>query len=71
VHLLYGTGRKRESLENIHYRVISEARGQGLGYRQMAAEFNKRQIRRRGGQYWTPRYAQRRWYYLNPTSRIR
>ena len=65
VHLLYGTGRKRESLENIHYRVMTEARALGLEYREMAMDFNKRKIRRRGGQYWTAKYTQRRWYYLN------
>jgi hypothetical protein len=65
VHLLYGTGRKRESLEKIHYRVMAEARVRGLGYGEIAAEFNERQIRRRGGPYWTAKYAQRRCYYLN------
>src|SRR5262249_3787251 len=68
VHLLYGTGRKRESLDNIHYSVITEARARGLGYREMAMEFNKRQIRRRRG-HWTAKYAQRRWYYLNRMQR--
>jgi hypothetical protein len=71
VHLLYRTGRKRESLDNIHYSVITEARARGLGYREMAMEFNKRQIRRRRGRHWTATYAQRRWYYLNRMQRQR
>jgi DNA-binding transcriptional MerR regulator len=71
VHLLYRTGRKRESLDNIHYSVITEARARGLGYREMAMEFNKRQIRRRRGRHWTATYAQRRWYYLNRMQRRR
>jgi Recombinase len=52
-HLLYGTpdasGSHWRTLENIHYRVITEARARGLDYREIATEFNKRQIRRRGG----------------------
>jgi hypothetical protein len=71
VSLLYGTGRKRESLDNIHYSVITEARARGLGYREMAMEFNKRQIRRRRGGHWKATYAQRRWYYLNRVQRQR
>src|SRR5262249_20260215 len=71
VHLLYRTGRKRESLDNIHYSVITEARARGLDYREMAMEFNKRQIRRRRGGHWTATYAQRRWHYLNRMQRQR
>jgi hypothetical protein len=71
VHLLYRAGRKRESLDNIHYSVITEARARGLGYREMAMELNKRRIRRRRGRHWTAMYAQRRWYYLNRMQRQR
>ena len=46
-HLIRASGQKRESLENIHRRAITEARTRGLDYSQMAAEFNQMNFRRR------------------------
>jgi hypothetical protein len=60
-HLLHANGRKQESLENIHGRAITEARARGLSYQQMAAEFNEKTIRRRGGLRWTAKSVEIRW----------
>jgi len=56
-------------LENIHRRVIAEARSRRLNYRQMALEFNQRNIRRRGGQTWTATALRQRWANLNGLQR--
>ena len=60
-HLLRANGQKQESLENIHRRAIAEARARGLSYEQMAIEFNKKNIRRRGGLRWTAKSVATRW----------
>jgi len=60
-HLIRANGQKQESLENIHRRAITEAHARGLDYSQMAAEFNQKNIRRRGGQPWTAKSVAVRW----------
>ncbi len=66
---LRAIGDKTELLENIHRRVIAEARSRRLNYRQMAVEFNQRNIRRRGGQTWTATALRQRWANLNGLQR--
>jgi DNA invertase Pin-like site-specific DNA recombinase len=69
--LLRAQGEKPISLEETHRRAISEARGRGLNYREMAVEFNERGIRRRDGQAWTARDIKKRWADLNRLERKR
>jgi DNA invertase Pin-like site-specific DNA recombinase len=57
-------GSKTELLENIHRSAMTEARARGLNDREMALEFNEKQIRRRGGQHWTARNIRKRWFDL-------
>lgn len=60
-YLLYTVGHKSEPLDELHYRLISEACSRGLSYRQIAAAFNKRKIRRLGVvQTWTARNVKKR-----------
>jgi hypothetical protein len=47
-HLLRDNGHKQEPLENIHRNAIAEAQERGLNYQQIADEFNKKNLRRRG-----------------------
>jgi hypothetical protein len=72
-HLLYGTpdasGSHWRTLENIHYRVITEARARGLDYREMRPNLIKGRSEGAAGRHWTAKYAQRRWYYLNRVQR--
>jgi hypothetical protein len=70
-HLLRANGQKQEPLENIHRRAITEARARGLNYGEMATEFNKRQIRRRGGLHWTAESVATRWKDLKRMERNR
>jgi len=70
-HLIRANAEKQESLENIHYRAIAEARGRGLTYEQMADKFNEKNIRRRGGLGWTAKSVAIRWSDLNRTRRKR
>jgi hypothetical protein len=58
-------------LEDLHREAIMDARARGLNYRQMAAEFNERGIRRRDGQPWTARDVKKRWGDLNRLKKIR
>jgi Recombinase len=60
-HLLRANGNKQEPLENIHRKAIAEARDRGLDYQQMADEFNRKGIRRRGGLRWTANSVTVRW----------
>jgi hypothetical protein len=60
-HLIRAHGQRQEPLENIHRRAITEARARGLTYQEMADEFNKRHIRRRGGLKWTAKSVAIRW----------
>ena len=60
-HLLRANGQQQESLENIHRNAIEEAQSRGLNYQQMADEFNKKNLRRRGGLRWTAKSVAIRW----------
>jgi len=53
--LLVRIGERSESWGKLHRRVFTEAQGRGLSYREMALEFNERNISRRGNQPWTTR----------------
>ena len=46
-------GGETELLENIHRAVIADALRRGLSFREMAAEFEEKKIRRRGRPLWT------------------
>jgi hypothetical protein len=70
-HLIRANGQKQESLENIHRRAITEARARGLDYSQMAAEFNQKNFRRRGGLPWTAKSVAVRWSDLKRMQRER
>jgi hypothetical protein len=70
-HLIRANRQKQESLENIHRRAITEARARGLDYSQMAAEFNQKNIRRRGSLPWTAKSVAVRWSDLKRTRRER
>jgi DNA invertase Pin-like site-specific DNA recombinase len=70
-HLIRANGQKQESLENIHRRAITEAHARGLDYSQMAAEFNQKNIRRRGGLPWTAKSIAVRWSDLERIQRGR
>ena len=58
-------GVKAESLDDIHYRVIADARARGLSYEDMAIEFNNKKIRLWGFQAWTARNVRQRWTNLS------
>ena len=66
-HLLHANGQRQEPLEDIHRRAITEAHARGLSYRQMADEFNTKNIRRRGGLRWTAKSVAVRWSDLKRT----
>lgn len=68
-YLLHSTGHKAEPIDQLHYRLIVEARARRLSYRQIANEFNKKKIRLLGVlQTWTARSVERRWAKLNNLS---
>ena len=69
--LLRAQGKTPLVLEEIHREAITEARARGLNYKEMAIEFNERQIRCRDGQPWTPRDIKNRWASLNRLNRQR
>ena len=69
--LLKAQGKRPHLLEEIHRKAITEARARGLDYKEMAIEFNERQIRRRDGQPWTAADIRRRWASLNRLNRQR
>jgi DNA invertase Pin-like site-specific DNA recombinase len=69
--LLRAQGKTPILLEEIHREAIMEARGRGLNYRQMALEFNEKNIRRRDSQPWTARDIKNRWANLNRLKRKR
>src|SRR5215813_1271980 len=69
--LIRATGRKAHRLEELHRKAISEARARGLNYRQMAIEFNSKQLRRRDGQQWRAIDIKSRWGDLNQLNRNR
>jgi DNA invertase Pin-like site-specific DNA recombinase len=65
-HLLRNTGHKAEPIEELHYRLISQALGRGLSYRQIANEFKRKKIRLSGGfRTWTAKSVEKRWAKLN------
>jgi DNA invertase Pin-like site-specific DNA recombinase len=69
---LHGTGHKAEPIDQLHYRLIAEARARRLTYRQIANEFNKKKIRLLGIlQTWTARSVERRWTKLNKVNATR
>lgn len=70
-NLIRAKGHKTHRLEDLHRGAILEARARGLNYRQMAAEFNLRGIRRRDGQSWTALSVKDRWSDLNQLKRNR
>jgi len=69
--LLRAQGKTPILLEESHREAITEARARGLNYKEMAIEFNERQIRRRDGQPWTARDIKNRWANLNILRRNR
>jgi hypothetical protein len=69
--LIRAAGRKAHRLEDLHRNAITEARARGLRYRQIAIEFNDKQLRRRDGQLWTAIDINRRWANLNRLNRNR
>ncbi len=69
--LIRGAGRKAHRLEDLHQKAITEGRERGLSYREMAAEFNEKQLRRRDGQPWRAIDIRRRWTGLNRLNRDR
>jgi hypothetical protein len=69
--LLRAQGKTPVLLEESHREAITEARARGLNYKEMAIEFNERQIRRRDGQPWTAPDLRRRWASLNRLNRQR
>jgi hypothetical protein len=48
-YMLRMTGHKPEPIEELHYRLISQALGRDLNYRQIANEFKRKKIRLSGG----------------------
>jgi hypothetical protein len=71
VRLLRAQGKTPILLEDAHREAIAEAKERGLNYVEMADEFNRRGIRRRDGQCWTPRDIKKRWADLNRLKRKR
>jgi DNA invertase Pin-like site-specific DNA recombinase len=70
-YMLRMTGHKPEPIEDLHYRLISQALGRNLSYRQIANEFNRKKIRLLGvRQTWTASSVKRRWTKLNNIEEI-
>jgi DNA invertase Pin-like site-specific DNA recombinase len=69
--LIRATGGKAHRLEEIHRNAITEARKRGLSYKQMAIDFNDKQLRRRDGQPWRAIDIKSRWGHLNQLNRNR
>jgi len=63
--VLRNMGAKIASYESLHTKAISEARAKGLSYREMAVEFNERNIPRRSGRPWTAANVKYRCFELN------
>jgi len=63
--VLRNMGAKIASYERLHTKAISEARAKGLSYREMAVEFNERNIPRRSGRPWTAANVKYRCFELN------
>ena len=65
--LMAKVGEKVETLGNIHRKAILDARARGLGYREMAVEFNENEIPRRKDCHrpWTERNLAHTWSKLN------
>ena len=68
-NLYHATGHKIVLLQNLHRKVIEEARSRGLNYQEMALEFNERHIRRGGGRPWTASSIASKCYRLNSLQR--
>jgi DNA invertase Pin-like site-specific DNA recombinase len=70
-YMLRMTGHKPEPIEELHYRLIGQALGQGLSYRQIANEFNRKQIQLLGVlRTWTASSVKRRWAKINNIEEI-
>jgi hypothetical protein len=70
-YMLRMTGHEAEPIDQLHYRLMSQAFGRGLSYRQIANEFNRKKIRLLGVlQTWTASSIERRWAKLNNTREI-
>jgi hypothetical protein len=71
-YMLRMTGHKPEPIEELHYRLIAQALGRGLSYRQIAKDFNRKQIQLLGVlRTWTASSVKRRWTKLNNIGEIR
>jgi DNA invertase Pin-like site-specific DNA recombinase len=71
-YMLRMTGHEAEPIDQLHYRLMSQALGRGLSYRQIANEFNRKKIRLLGVlQTWTASSVERRWTKLNNLGDIR
>jgi hypothetical protein len=71
-YMLRMTGHEAEPIDQLHYRLMSQALGRGLSYRQIANEFNRKKIRLLGVlQTWTASSVKRRWTKLNNLGEIR
>jgi hypothetical protein len=66
-HLTSTPGAKDPKLLEIHRKAIMDARARGLNYRQMAREFNEKQVPRRKGSRgpWTGGAVMNIWSELN------
>ncbi len=64
-------GEKAESYESLHRRMITDAQARGLRYQEMAVEFNKKDIRRRGGEPWKALNIMKTWSKLKRLERGR
>ena len=71
--LIVTVGEKVEKLGDIHHKAITEARARGIGYREMAIEFNEKKIPRRKDcdRPWTERNLAHTWSKLNRRQRNR
>jgi DNA invertase Pin-like site-specific DNA recombinase len=70
-YMLRMTGHKPEPIEELHYRLIAQALGRGLSYRQIANDFNRKQIQLLGVlRTWTASSVKRRWAKLNNIEEI-
>ena len=71
-YMLRMTGHEAEPIDQLHYRLMSQALGRGLSYRQIANQFNRKKIRLLGVlQTWTASSVERRWTKLNNLGEIR
>src|SRR5262245_26471152 len=76
MHYMYAkltrmTGHEAEPIDQLHYRLMSQALGRGLSYRQIANEFKRKKIRLSGGfRTWTATSVERRWAKLNNIEEI-